>query len=58
VTEHSTGLDGSVVLSRLDLDVVRTFLEEPERWRREPQPLVRSPTDVIVDHLELNGFLA
>ena len=36
VTEHATGLDGSVKLSRLDLDVVRTFLEEPDHWRREP----------------------
>jgi len=56
VTEHATGLDGSVVVSKLDLDVVRAFLEEPERRRHEPQPLVQSPTGVILDYLDENGF--
>lgn len=56
VTEHATGLDGSVVVSKLDLDVVSAFLHEPERWRHDPQPLVHSPTDVILEYLDEHGF--
>jgi UDP-N-acetylglucosamine 2-epimerase (non-hydrolysing) len=57
VTEHTTGLDGSVLLSGMDLGTVRRFLAEPQCWRRGPKPLERSPTDAIVAHLEERGFL-
>jgi UDP-N-acetylglucosamine 2-epimerase (non-hydrolysing) len=58
VTEHDTGLDGSVVLSRFDLDLVRRFLENPDRWRTEPRLPERSPTAVIVDFLESERLIA
>jgi UDP-N-acetylglucosamine 2-epimerase (non-hydrolysing) len=59
VTEHDTGLDGgSIVLSGLDLEVVRDFLADPSRFRREPPPEVNSPTGRIVAHLERHGYLA
>lgn len=57
VTEHDTGLNGSVVLSGLNLAVVRRFLEDPGRWRKPPRPLVQSPTDVILGYLERHGHL-
>jgi UDP-N-acetylglucosamine 2-epimerase (non-hydrolysing) len=57
VTEHTTGLDGSVLLSGMNLDTVRRFLTAPQRWRRNPKPLDRSPTDAIVAHLAERGFL-
>jgi UDP-N-acetylglucosamine 2-epimerase (non-hydrolysing) len=56
VTEHSTGLDGSVVLSRMDLDTVRRFLDDPEAHRTEPALLDGSPSEQIVDYLADRGF--
>jgi UDP-N-acetylglucosamine 2-epimerase (non-hydrolysing) len=55
VSEHDTGLDGSVVLSRLDLDVVRTFLAEPGRWRIPPAAASARPSERIVDDLARRG---
>lgn len=57
VTEHDTGLDGSVVLSRMNIETVRRFLDDPERYRCEPAPLAESPSEQIVRHLEKGGFL-
>jgi UDP-N-acetylglucosamine 2-epimerase (non-hydrolysing) len=57
VTEHDTGLGQSVVLSGLDLAVVRRFLDDPSRWRVPPRPLERSPTDTIVAYLEAQEHL-
>jgi hypothetical protein len=57
VTEHATGLGGSVVLSRGDLGTVREFLDNPERLRSEPVLLPESPSDRIVRCLEDRGFL-
>ncbi len=58
VTEHPDGLDGSVVLSRMDLDVARTFLAHPSSYaRRPPQEHGLRPTDVIIDYLAQNGYL-
>lgn len=51
VSEHDTGLDGSVVLSRLDLDVVRDFLADPDRWRVPPADTGSGPSLRIVDDL-------
>jgi UDP-N-acetylglucosamine 2-epimerase (non-hydrolysing) len=55
VTEHDTGLDGSVVLSRLDLGIVREFLDDPERWRVPAAPAGSGPSVVIVDELARRG---
>jgi UDP-N-acetylglucosamine 2-epimerase (non-hydrolysing) len=58
VTEHDTGLDGgSVVLSGMDLDVVRDFLRDPAAYRRPASPRDESPTDRIVADLARRGFL-
>jgi UDP-N-acetylglucosamine 2-epimerase (non-hydrolysing) len=55
VSEHDTGLDGSVVLSRLDLDVVRDFLIAPDRWRVPPATTGSGPSMRIVDDLAARG---
>ena len=58
VTEHSDGLQGSVVLSRMDLGIARRFLENPPAPARSSAPDRRSPTRVVIDHLESRGHLA
>jgi len=57
VSEHDTGLDGSVVLSKLDLAVVRDFLADPSRWRIPPQAAQAGPSSIIADELERLGAL-
>jgi len=59
VTERSIGLgpDGPIVISRMDLDVVRRFLDGPERFRTEPLALLDSPSDRVVRFLEDRGFV-
>jgi UDP-N-acetylglucosamine 2-epimerase (non-hydrolysing) len=57
-TERQDGLDGPVVLSRLDPGVVKRFLADPLAHRRPAAGGDRRPTDVIVDYLQLNGFCA
>lgn len=57
-TERPDGLEGgSVVLSRVDLQVVRAFLEDPLAFARSPQTDQRRPTDVIIEYLERRGHL-
>jgi UDP-N-acetylglucosamine 2-epimerase (non-hydrolysing) len=57
-TERRDGLDeGIVVLSRMDLDAVRTFLVDPGRHARPPVEVPVSPTDRILEHLEREGHL-
>ena len=57
VSEHETGLGETVVLSRLDLDVVRDFLAEPSRWRTDVQSMSLGPTKIIVDDLARRGVI-
>jgi UDP-N-acetylglucosamine 2-epimerase (non-hydrolysing) len=57
VTEHADGLDRSVVLSRMDLGVVRRFLEDPPIRAGSSEKDPRGPTDAIIDHLERRGHL-
>ena len=57
VSEHDTGLDGSVVLSRLDLDVVDQFLASPLQWRTLPTSASKRPSERIVDVLASLGAL-
>ncbi len=56
-SEHDTGLDGSVVLSRLDLRVVGDFLAAPQRWRTAPAPAGAGPSAIIADELARRGAL-
>ena len=57
ITEHETGLDGSVVLSRMQPQVVQDFLENPERLRTEPLVSAESPSDRIVRALAERDFI-
>lgn len=57
VSEHDTGLDGSVLLSGLDLDRVREFLADPERWRIPYSGQRAHPSQLIVDALAARGAL-
>ncbi|HEX2112410.1 MAG TPA: UDP-N-acetylglucosamine 2-epimerase [Gaiellaceae bacterium] len=56
-TERREGLGENVVLSRFDADVMRNFLENPERFRRRTSLPAASPSDVIVADLAARGFL-
>jgi UDP-N-acetylglucosamine 2-epimerase (non-hydrolysing) len=56
VTERQDGLGGPVVLSGLDAEVVRAFLEGP--WKPTPPPGAgASPTELILRYLEHGGFV-
>lgn len=56
-TERPDGLDGPVVLSRMDLGVVAGFLADPLVYARPAGSAETRPTDVIVDFLERRGFV-
>jgi UDP-N-acetylglucosamine 2-epimerase (non-hydrolysing) len=57
VSEHATGLGETVVLSGLDLDVVREFLAQPSKWRTGVQSVSLGPSKVIADDLAARGVL-
>lgn len=57
VSEHDTGLDTCVVLSKMDLQVLRDFLADPDRYRVPPPPPESTPTEIIVSELERMGLL-
>jgi UDP-N-acetylglucosamine 2-epimerase (non-hydrolysing) len=55
-TERRDGLDvGIVVLSRLDVEVVRRFMRDPPQV--PPRKAAASPTAAIVRHLERSGYI-
>lgn len=56
-TEHADSEDGSVVVSRFDLDVLRSFLAGGWRDLREGARDITSPTALIVADLESRGHL-
>ncbi len=56
VTERSQDLNDSVLLSGMDLDVVRAFLADPPQRAQSAIEDTR-PTDVILDYLESRGHL-
>jgi UDP-N-acetylglucosamine 2-epimerase (non-hydrolysing) len=58
VTERRDGLNESVVLSRMDLDVARAFLDDPRAHARPQMDHPRAPTDAIVDYLDRRHHLA
>jgi UDP-N-acetylglucosamine 2-epimerase (non-hydrolysing) len=57
VSEHDTGLDTCVVLSKMDLDVLRGFLAAPGRYRVAAPPPEATPTDIIMGELERMGLV-
>lgn len=56
VTERAEGLGRNVVLSRYELDSVRSFLKEPEMWRMGSMPQLPSPSKIVVKDLIEQGF--
>lgn len=48
-TERQEGLDGNVLLSKLDPEIVRRFAADPQAWRRERVAQRHHPSDRIVD---------
>lgn len=57
-TERPDGLDGPVVLSRMDLGVVASFLADPLAYARAPVVPATRPTDTIIEYLARRGFVA
>jgi UDP-N-acetylglucosamine 2-epimerase (non-hydrolysing) len=57
VTEREAGLGRSVLMSHMDLAVLRNFLEEPERYRTTPSLPADSPSDRIVHFLGERRFV-
>ena len=55
-TERLEGVHENVVLSGLDCDVLRDFLEDPGRFRRATPLPEASPSDLVVEDLEQRGF--
>lgn len=56
-TERYDGLGANVLLSDLDLEVMRRFLESPDNYRVDVPPRADAPSDLIVDHLVRRGFV-
>jgi hypothetical protein len=56
-TERDAGLGRSVLMSHMDLEVLRTFLEGPERYRTPPSLPADSPSDRIVRFLGERCFV-
>lgn len=57
-TERNEGLGENVVLSGYDERVLASFLEAPDRFRRQTELPLGSPSEVIVSDLEQRGFSA
>jgi hypothetical protein len=57
VSERQAGFGETVVLSGLDLDVVRSFLECPDRWRTDVVEPNLGPSKIIVDDLARRGVV-
>ena len=56
-TERHEGLGENVVLSGYDLGLLRSFLEDPGRFRRTTELPIESPSDVIVEDLCARGYV-
>ena len=54
--EQREGLGGNAVLSRLDSDIVAEFLTNYRSYARPPQLPESSPSSLIVDLIEQEGF--
>ncbi|MBV9607612.1 MAG: UDP-N-acetylglucosamine 2-epimerase [Solirubrobacterales bacterium] len=56
-TEHPEGLDGPVVLSRMDRQVAAEFLADPLIHTGTPPTSGRRPTDLVMACFERRGYL-
>jgi UDP-N-acetylglucosamine 2-epimerase (non-hydrolysing) len=57
VSEHDTGLDTCVVLSKMDLGVLRGFLADPGRHRVPAPAAEATPTEIIMGELEAMSLI-
>jgi UDP-N-acetylglucosamine 2-epimerase (non-hydrolysing) len=57
LSERQDGLGANVLLSGMDVGVVRQFLADPERLRVPPVLGEASPTETIIEALAAGGFL-
>lgn len=55
-TERQEGIDDTAVLSKLDPGIIREFIQNYSRYRKEPRTLQVSPSAIIVNFLEEKGF--
>ncbi len=51
-TERQEGLGQNTVLSGYDAEVVKTFMNNPQQYRRAPMQIAQSPSELIVDALQ------
>jgi len=51
-TERQEGLGHNTVLGNYDAQLVREFMDSPQRYRRAPLTLTQSPSELIVDSLK------
>ncbi|HVE75635.1 MAG TPA: UDP-N-acetylglucosamine 2-epimerase [Actinomycetota bacterium] len=56
-TERTEGLGSNVALSKLSIEVVRSFLANPSIYRTGSPPSNHSPTSIIVDYLRDNSYV-
>lgn len=54
-TERKEGLGTTAVISKLDLEVIRNFIEDYQDYRHARVKVEVSPTDIIVDSLKRFG---
>jgi UDP-N-acetylglucosamine 2-epimerase (non-hydrolysing) len=57
-TEQWEGIGENLRLSQLSLEAVEKFMANFEAMRRKPKPLSVSPTQIIVDDLQMRGYLS
>lgn len=55
-TERIEGLNGNVLLSRNDLQLIRTFLRNPNKYKRNPVAMKIKPSKIITDYLLKEAF--
>ena len=55
--ETFDGVGANVVVSGMDLEIVKDFLADPRRFKVEDLTLEASPSDLIVEHLEREGYI-
>jgi UDP-N-acetylglucosamine 2-epimerase (non-hydrolysing) len=58
VTESTGRLDQNIVLSRLDIDVVNSFLDNPSRFSTPEAEIGESPTQIIISDLKTRGLVS
>ena len=46
-TERTEGLGHNVLLSKMDFNLIKSFLDDPDKWRKDPLQLTESPSSII-----------